>query len=400
MNTIYLFRQRLKVELLSAGIIAPYKKQLVYQHGVDTSGNYVNLCGLNSCSSDVYVIMRSNTIGTSEPTEEERRVLLSFIKASIKNININKLTEILVRGLMDKELVSYFYDDLYIKHPKWVSRIQHLMTYPTDWEPITNLPPAQFDRHKYSIYQLMMDLKKYHAKICINDDILEYENLTTSHRDLRKDTSGILFAQICDVVGNKTKANLSLLVKSGDDYTTLCLVRDGKYHLTEFVILAENPYLRHKLYGAKLVHGSIISRDILHIQIERLPIISRKYLRVTEADLVSSLVNERVQEECMKMVPHPSTESTEKHEVVSMGSNNKFSYCELKTRLCSKKVVLSEQVEKELAISKDYKIRKRELKKARKRKNDMIFRYLLKKQMKLGVFSTDDKKYSASISLK
>ena len=395
MKTFYCFGQRFKITLLAAGNIEVFKKSLAYQHGIEPGGNYVCLCGRNTITADVYVLEKSRVVEYPESyTPEEIKVLVKFLKASLNHIKIPRLTEILVRSLRDRELVSYFYGDLLIKREKWNKRIQVLIDNPLALDTISLPCPARFDRHKYSIYQLLRDLKKYKAEICINEDILDYEKITTSDRSLR-DSDGFMFGKVCDVVGNKRRANLSLMIKSGEDYSTFCFIRDGKPHLTEFFVKTENPYLKKKLYGARVVLGSVVFKDVLHLKIDRLPVISRRFLRVKGEDIVSSLVNEKVQELGMKRVDIPKSEKVKAKEYKEVGSRDLFDYCEVSTKLLGKR--FDELVEKDITTL-DYKTRKKELKKAKGKRNDLIFRYLLTKQPKTGIFEGRGK-YKAEIRI-
>ena len=386
MKTFNLYGQRYKITLLTAGSISSYKKSLAYQHGIDEQGNYVNLCGKITVSRPVYVLEKSRVVEYQDYTKGELCTLLYFLEASIDYIEIPRLTEILVRGTRDKELLSYFYNDILIKRGKWRDRIGFLVNNPEAIEEVVSFPyPARFDRHKYSIYQLLKDLKKYQAKVCISEDIMEYDNITTSDRNVRGKES--MFGDICEVVGNRTKANLSLMVKSEDGiYSTFCFVRDGKPHLTEFIVRADNPYLKRKLYGARIVVGSIISNNVLHLRINRLPVISRKFLRVSEGDIVNSIVQEKIEERVVNGMEHVEKKTD---------GNDKYEYCELKTALLEKD---PGDFLRRVDESRESMSGKKELKKARQRKNDLVFRYLLSKQPKSGIFE-GKKNYRARIEV-
>ena len=383
MKEFYLYEQRYKIQLLSKGNIRSYKKQIAYQIGFyKEQGTPVDLRGRISVDNDVYVLMKTNKIlGKYEDIETEISLLYLLNAAlTLQQPTSPKFVEILVRGIKDEELLSYFYDDFQYVWRKWTARISELIDDPDKIKRVDPINyPIRFDRHKYSVYQLLKEIKTYKAGICINESLLEYDTITKQSRGIicEKENS-LVFSDICDIIGNKSKANQSLLIKKGDNFSTLCFIRDGKSHLVRFMVKVEDRYLRSKLYGARVVFLAI-TRDILYLDISRLPVISKRFLRVNESDIVSALASERLEEYYMKRTPKPSG-SIAKSDNTTL--KHGYKYCELKTRLLTKD--LSNLVDSTTPL--DYEVRKKELKKARKKRNDLILRYLLGKNIRTGTF--------------
>ena len=391
-DIIYLYGQRYRIIMLPAGIVSPTTKQkLAYQHGVDITGKYVDLCGKFSISKDTYVLEKTKTVKYNDYSIDELKIILHLLKVSLITTN-TRFIEILIRGLRDKDLLSYFYDDISLDSSKLIAKVNELIHDPNKICICSDLRPARFDRHKYSIYQLLKDLKTYKAEICINKDILNYSEITTSNRDLLNTTTTV-FGKICKVIGNRERANLSLLLKLEEDYITLCFVRDGKPHLTNFILKVDNPYLRRKLYGARVVVDPIF-KNILSIDTSRLPVISRRFLRVTEEDLVTYLIEEELQKICMSKVITPEKTKSDKKNSVTV--KDKYSYCELKVKLLGSKS-LKDLIKDE---SLDYKDCKKRLKRSREVYNDTVFRYLLKKIHSSGTFSGRYKDIKGQIRIK
>jgi len=381
MKTINLIDSRYKISLIDKESFPKRKKNLVFQHGITEDYIYINLCGIKFITQDVYALERTNEVRTNEYSEDEIKVLSSFLRASliIKNL---KLIEILVRGIRDVELLSYFYDDVLIDREKWVDRICKIED--GSYDPVEVNLPARFDRHKYSVYQLLTELKKYKAKLCISDDFLNYRILTPNYRPREIDLSSLSFGEICDVVGNRTRANLSLLVKHEDTFFTYSIIRDGKLHVNNLVVISDNPYLRKKLYGARLVKFSIFKNTFV-LDLSRIPVISRRFLNIKESQLVDSIINEDIQTKILSLLSEKTANPTKDTNTTTVGVqkpmrsskpiNNNYKYTELKIKLINK-------VNKNLIttdIATDYNTQVLELKKAAKKTKDLSFRYLLGK---------------------
>lgn len=394
MNELFLYGLRYEIKLLPVGSIP--KKKIVFQHGMDTEGRYYDLRNKTQIDRPIYALLKTNSIYYEEYVSSDIILLSQFLNAVLPVKN-PKFIEILVRGIRDKKLVSYFYDKFFYGE-EWGIRLHQLANDPNCLEK-TSLDnyPARFDRYKYSIYQLLKDLKKYDAKICLSKDLLKYDRITNINSGKLDNISELTFSKIYKIVGNSQRANQGLLLKSNnEEFLTLCFIRDGKPHLTSFIIQTDNKYLRKKLYGAKI--ATAITKDILLIDTNRLPIISRKYLRVTESDIVTSLAQEQAVWSCMKKtldsLPSIKEDKGDKKEIKKIDNVGGYSYCELRTTLYSKD--LSEYAKD---LPQDYKLIKRELNESKKRKDDLVLRYLLTKKLREGIFSDGNGKATARLRI-
>ena len=377
---LFLFGLRYKIELLPVGSIP--KKKIVFQHGMDTAGNYYSLCNKTHIERPIYALLKAGSVFYEEYESSDIILLSQFLNAVLPVKN-PKFIEILVRGIRDKKLVSYFYNEFFYGE-KWGIRLKQLANDPSCLEKTSlNDYPARFDRYKYSIYQLLIDLKKYGAKICLDKELLNYDRITNINSGILDNMTDFTFSKIYKIVGNSKRANMGLLLKSSnEEFLTLCFIRDGKPHLTNFIIYTDNKYLKKKLYGAKVV--TAITKDLLLVNTSRIPVISRKFLRVKESDIVTSLAQEQASWIYMKKsldsLPLSSLKEdnvdTDKREAKIIETKD-YSYCELRTKL-----YLKDPSDYVKDLPHDHKLLKKELNKSKRRRDDLVLRYLLSRNIR------------------
>ena len=204
--------------------------------------------------NEYYVITKG---GTKESrmsyTEDEKQVLVSLISGVSDEFKLDT-AEILCHALGNREILQSFYSDygnmnrirLNCKRLLEDSKIKTV-------KGLEDQYPYQYQRSRYSVYELVQDLIKDKASICIDYDLTgSYKRVS---RGLEK-TSKIVKETWNPIIGqslNKTRANLNLNylckvkvevpenehgVEPGerelDTLKSICLIKDGVVCNTSF----------------------------------------------------------------------------------------------------------------------------------------------------------------------
>ena len=248
-------------------------------------------------------------------TEEERERLVSVLSGLISEFKIDT-AEIICHAIGNKELLNTFYSD----YGKMEDTKKLCCKLVEDGKiPITkNISskfPVQYQRPKYSIYELAQDLIKDKASICTDSELISgsYEKIS---RGLKK-TSDFVEGSWNPITGqsfNKTRANLNLNymcsvkveipenevgVKSGPKelktLKSICLVKDGKVCNSSFGIRIHSKVLERKLKSIGIIKESLVYSGDYLINIETLPVISKsKSSNIRSFDLALAEINYRL----------------------------------------------------------------------------------------------------------
>lgn len=385
-NEIKLSGLRYKVVRIEPGSIKEIKKRLVYQHAVsidDKDVMYVSLCGSCTIGVPCYALARTyEEPKEREYTTEELRILLGLLWEATMKVKIPRFTEILVRGISDSELNKGFYD--HVSSDYFKARIQYLYENPQGYKR-DNVHVSLYDRQRYSVYQLVKDLVKDGAEICIDPEIIKYEKISTGHSPRLPEENWV---KSIAVQGNKNRANLSILYKlESGSYGSMCFVKDGALHTSLALVRINGDRLKKILYGARVVSDTFIFKNELLLDLEKIPVIGKKFIsRVKEDDYLRSCVNLLIQEQAYKFAcynhPEAKEEKERKCEVVKKNEKTRSYTAHCLSAKTNSKGLISYRARKIEGEESDLKVRKKELEKARKTKRDMTFRYLLSKREK------------------
>lgn len=395
--------KNVKYELveLGEGSIKELKPKLPYQlcFGLGKSEYSVDLCGrysFNTSKSDkeagtkFYALSRiKNVSWCGEYTQNELNILLRILKVSARNLN-PRLTEILVRAVDDEIITAAFYDQ--VTRDKLMERIEQLIKDKSTYLPGRKLRPTQFDRQKYSVYQLLKDLVEDKAKIFIDKEYIDcyYTKISASKSLSSRDG---FWGSIVSIQGNQERANLSLLVRdiNTGGLLSYCVVKDGATWMTEMIIKINSRHLRSRLYGAKLIEDKFLGDKEFYLNLRNIPVIGKRYLRdATDENYLRACFNVVVQElawkKALSMAPKHS-ESTAKDpgakyvkpegEIKSYISQGIGFY--MPNHTVKARTWMNENIH-------DFglEIRKKEYDEAKKKKRDMAFRYLMSKKEEWG----------------
>jgi hypothetical protein len=153
--------------------------------------------------------------------------------------------------------------------------------------------PCQYTAPKYNIYRLLKDMVEAgDVKIYTDPDLIgKYKRITRGVK-----TAGTLvpdkWCEVIGIVGNKTRANLSLSYKSTisvpipansfgitgpkdlECIRSYCIVKDGIAWSTKLGIKTKNKSLIRKLYGSGIIEMGLVYDDEYLLDLEKLPVIS------------------------------------------------------------------------------------------------------------------------------
>lgn len=279
---------------------------------------------LNSNYREYYVIIKSGTKESKVTyTEEEREILVSIFSGLINEFKLDT-AEIICHAIGNKELLTTFYSD-YGKMEdtkRLCCRLIEDSKIPVT-KNISDQFPIQYQRPKYSIYELAQDLIKDKASICTDSDLISgaYKKIS---RGLEK-TSEFIEGSWNSLVGqsfNKTRANLNLNymcsvkvevpeneagVEPGPrelkTLKSICLVKDGKVCNTSFGIRINSKVLERKLKSVGIIRESLVYSGDYLINIETLPVISKsKASNIRSFDLALAEINYRLSDIALEYI--------------------------------------------------------------------------------------------------
>ena len=398
---------KLKVVKLESGSIREQKKRLFYQQALAVkdgtmTGSLYSLCGSFSLSTTpgftYYALEKTkDVIERSEYNEEEIKILLLFLGISINSLQIPRHSEFLIRALNDDTLTSAFYDE--VDYEKLKSRITYLLEHIGEykWAGLSEMHVEQYNRRRYSIYQLINDLVRDKSDICIDPEIIEYKKISKGivHDEKAKED---MWGTITKKQGNLERANLGVLYKrpSTGSLMSRCMVRDGAVWTKSLIVRVNSPSLIKKFYGAKIVSDTLISKNELILDLTKLPVIGKQYLSgISEESYLSACLNCQIQERAWEMVKKEEKEKTsvkEKREYKPSTSSYYAPSLDSKVSKTMASILVNKYIDD---FTPD--IRRKELERAKDKKRDMTFRYLLSKRMK---FHCIEKMNGVSMSMR
>ena len=392
---------KLKVTKLEAGVLTrrqkkkfPYQWAVLIDNGSETAVKPLPFHGLYSLplhglysirefpGYSCYILEKTKeVVDRGEYNIDEIKILLKFLSVSINTIKIPRYTEFLVRALNDESISSRFYNN--VDYESLKCRISYLKDNPEMYKWGTErIYSEQYNKRRYSIYQLVNDLVSDKSEICIDHEITDYKKISIGFIDSKKEDG--IWGKIIYKQGNKERANLGITYKlSTGVLSSMCLVRDGGVWTKTIIVKVNSPRLKQRLYGAGIVWGTLISKNELILDLTKLPIIGKQYLsRIDEESYFSACLYCMIQEHAWKRVKKIYKKDDKKvsKKEYRPATSSYLAPCLDSKILGSSSIVLDGLVEKQI-IDFSVETRKKELDRAREKKRDITFRYLMSKRM-------------------
>lgn len=247
---------------------------------------------------EYYII---TTSGVKSPkinyTLSEKRILVSMVSGLADDHRLDT-AEIFCHAVGNRELLDMFYSDY-----GTMDKIRELCLklYETNniqtMSDTTKLYPYQYQRPRYSIYDLVQDLVESKAFICTDPELTSGKYKKISRNLKRKASSEIVEDDWNPIIGksfNKTRANLSINylahvkveipentfgVNPGERLLktsrSICLVKDGKVCNTSFGIRIKDGSLVKKLKAAGVIKLELLYPGDYLVNISNIPVISK-----------------------------------------------------------------------------------------------------------------------------
>lgn len=240
-------------------------------------------------------------------TDSEKKILIYILLGLINEYRLDT-AEILCHAIENKKILQEFYSDY--GRMKNIKELCYKMI-ESDSIPsskgIGDLYPYQYQRSRYSIYDLVQDLLEDHSYICTDPELIgAYKKIS---RGLKKtsDIIGGTWNPILNSSFNKTRANLNLNYlcsisvdipenefgivgpKKLKTIKSICLVKDGVACNTTFGVRIKSKKLVKKLKSAKIIKTNLVYDGDYLIDISRMPVVSKsKTSKIRSFDLATA----------------------------------------------------------------------------------------------------------------
>lgn len=247
---------------------------------------------------EYYVITTSGErLSKVNYTDEEKKILISILSGLLREFKLDT-AELLCHAIGNKELLDAFYSSYgSMSDIGELCKKLYLQSTISSIPDTSKLFPHQYQRSRYSIYDLAKDLVKDKAMICTSPDLTgKYKKISRSV----KKTSEVVedsWNQILGRTFNMTRANLNLNylgnvtveipdnefgVKPGPmelkTIKSICLVIDGKACNTSFGIKINSKKLGKKLKASGIIKEDLVCPGEYLINIANLPVLSKSKL--------------------------------------------------------------------------------------------------------------------------
>ena len=160
--------------------------------------------------------------------------------------------------------------------------------------------PKCFERRRYSITRLLRDIVKYKAQVLLDSDLVgEYTRISKSGKQ-KSQIDWSTWSDVSSLVGNKERANISLRVVSKDgNWSSVNVIRDGVRNLDYIGIKSKE--LSKILKKRRLVEFTLIQKDEVLINLEKVPVVSRgDFKPVHSSSLARNFVEKRLADAAVK----------------------------------------------------------------------------------------------------
>ena len=244
---------------------------------------------------DVWVIEKCDLV---KEKQEYDRYEISVLASVLRNITFAEhldVAEIICHAIGDGKLLNLFYSS-FGKMESFFDRIEEIIQGGSKLTIIDRNYAPQYQRSRYSVYELLYDLKKDGAEIYVGPDLVSYRRMSSSGD---REYKGLFsWSRVTSVLGNRDRANLSLVsysyvdvyvpenefgVESGNkqlkEFKTSCIIKDGILWTREIGVR-----ISRKLYK-RLVHTGVIKAALFEdeylLDLSKIPVISKKFLKVS-----------------------------------------------------------------------------------------------------------------------
>ncbi len=271
-----------------------FKNQVTPWHPISVAGNSSHISTF--AFTDVWALVKTKDKTIRKYTEEEYRILLGAIGSSF-TLGYLELCEKLCISTKDENLIKEFYS-CYSgdRFNKWLIEKYKDKSYTPA---IRNKEfPRQYRGARYSIYELIKDLvNEKEAKVLLDAKFIgEYQRISKSKKkvpenvEYNKDD----WSDIKGILGNKERANLSLLIQTPVSVTipeetkkvkaikSVNIIKDGIRNM-DFIGVSVGKKLESKLIRTGCVDFKLIWEGELILNLNKLPVVSTRDIKHTSA---------------------------------------------------------------------------------------------------------------------
>lgn len=239
-------------------------------------------------------VTKSKAPSDIEYSLEEKKILISIFSGLADIHNLDS-AELFCHAIGNSELLDMFYSDY--------GRMDRTRALCMDLCEATSIPeikntsdvyPHQYQRSRYSIYELADDLINSKAYICTDPDLTgKYEKISRN----TKTGATMIGGTWCPIIGkslNKTRANLNLIYlatveiivpenthnvtpgpRTLKTLKAVCLVKDGKVCNDIFGVRIKDKRVEKKIKSAGIVKSGLVYSEDYAVRLSSLPVISK-----------------------------------------------------------------------------------------------------------------------------
>lgn len=250
--------------------------------------------------NEAWVVVKESGKRISEVRYDTEDIKLLLCFAGCSGFKYLNLTEKLVLASKSRKAIEIFYSSYGSENiSDFKSNFSNLIETDFKSEDFYSSYPQivpMYERSRYSVHSLIEDLFKSGAKIMMNEDLLgEYNRISDSPIiDYSKSNIIVDYEHWCDfvdIVGNKTRANISIKIKRPVKIINIpknkfgidkelnvfgnkcfCIIRDGMLWQKKMAVKV-NDALRKKLSRYKdLISAELLDKNELVLDLTKLPV--------------------------------------------------------------------------------------------------------------------------------
>lgn len=301
-NEIFISNSKLKVVKVTDTNREDLKKIAVYKTAYMLTGAR----GVSAWAIPWIVVKSDEKFGDIKYNESELIILSELCRESYL-IGKTALAELIVRAIGDKKIINSFYSDL-----RFITTIGSFIQNPKVEKP-DFIQAAIYQKSRYSIHQLLKDLVEDKSQVLIDPELIgHYKRMSCSVTVTQEYKEQFeKWCDLCDIVGNKTRANLSISISSKvsvkipenelgitpeertlDYRRNMCIVRDGLIWTRYIAVKVNNKRFINRLYSSGCVIGTVIYNNELLLDLSKIPVISKSKLKgINSISLCEAEVN-------------------------------------------------------------------------------------------------------------
>ena len=258
---------------------------------------------------DAWVIQKTKKDPKEKDLEYDRYELATLL--GVLHVMIFQhldTAELICHAIGDGPLLNLFYSS-FGNFKQFLDRIKELEENPVPKFSDKNYA-LQYQRSRYSVYDLLHDLEKEGAEIYVGPDLVTYKRISAGPE---KEYKGLYsWSKISSILGNKERANLSIVsysnisihvpenkygIEPGEkelkEYKTHCIIKDGVLWTRQIGVRISKK-LHKKLVPTGCISGGLLYKNDYILDLSKIPVISKKWLKVTRFDLAKAEVESKL----------------------------------------------------------------------------------------------------------